>query len=258
MKLKLAYFLILAIFFNSFLLGNSTENTFGFYLNPSKSLVIKGNEAFNNENYQEALQYYQKALEKKSSDSYIFNNLANTYLAIQDYPNASFYYGKAAEYALDKNFKKKSYYNQGNAFFYEKKMENAIESYKKALKISPKENKIKKNLEIALKQKQEQNKKKNQEKKNKNDESNQDKEKNKKEDTKNSRDDQKEQKSEEQNENQDNNESENSKNKDEKQQSSKISKEQAEKLLDKLNQKKKQQIIIQQSSQNNDQKDKNW
>lgn len=108
-----------------------------FFLNEQQ----QAKELFDQKKYQEAAE--------KFSDSY---QKAISYYKLQNY-------AQAAELFAQKN-DFQSQYNLGNSFFMQKKYQEAINSYEKALKLQPKDADAQYNLEIAKKllQKQEKNK----------------------------------------------------------------------------------------------------
>jgi Ca-activated chloride channel family protein len=101
--------------------------------------------------------------------------------------------------AKDGSLKASAFYNLGNTFAKQKKFKEAIEAYRRALTLDPKDNRAKWNLELALKQQKDEEKKKENDKnkddknkdKNKDDKKDQDKKDDKKDQDK--KDDKKDQ-----------------------------------------------------------------
>lgn len=57
----------------------------------------KANKYFEQENYSDAIVYYQKVLKKNSDDKVANQNIAYAYRKLKDYPNAEMYFAKAIE-----------------------------------------------------------------------------------------------------------------------------------------------------------------
>lgn len=123
----------------------------------AEKLNNDGNEAFANQDYQGALAAYHQAQEDAPELAEPHYNEANTHYRLEDYEQAQQQIEQAlvsgeGQEALDQS----SYYNLGNVFFQAEQYEAAIEAYKEALRLDPTDLQAKQNLELALKQLQQQ------------------------------------------------------------------------------------------------------
>jgi Ca-activated chloride channel family protein len=138
------------------------------------TFIREGNKKFSEKKFEEAEVEYKKALEEEAGDKAKFN-LAGTYYKKGDYQKAT----EELQAILnseefDKETISNAYYNLGNSMFKENKLDESIDAYKQALINNPKNENARYNLEMArrMKKQQEQQQQKNQ---------NQDKEKDNKE-----------------------------------------------------------------------------
>lgn len=153
-----------------------------------KKQVKEGNRLYQEKKYNEAATAYQEALIKNPSYTPGIFNLGNALLKQQQYDAARQAMENAAAQTNDPTLQSGARYNVGNSFMEEKKWEQAIEAYKKTLRINPQDEAAKYNLSYAraMMQKQENNKDDNQEQddkekqENKEQEENQEQEDNKK------------------------------------------------------------------------------
>jgi len=123
----------------------------------AESLNNEGNEAFAEQNYEGALTAYVQAQEDQPEMAEPYYNAANTHYRLEDYERAQ----QEIEQALvgeerQENLDQNSYYNLGNVFFRGEQYEAAIEVYKEALRLNPDDLQAKQNLELALRQLQQQ------------------------------------------------------------------------------------------------------
>ena len=162
------------------LLGISIVNS---YAQTDKKEVRKGNRLFKEENYKEAEVEYRKALIKDSMSVAGNYNLANTLIKQDDNPNAELIYAKLqdsvariqhninwekAQVDAGKNtFAPDYYHNLGNSYLAQKKYQEAVDEYKNSLRINPNDNSTRENYIYAKKkledqQNQDQNQNQNQ------------------------------------------------------------------------------------------------
>jgi len=123
----------------------------------AETLNNKGNEAFADQDYEGALTAYLGAQEDVPEMAEPHYNAANSHYRMEDYPQAQqeieqALVGEESQQALDQH----SYYNLGNTFFQAQQFEPAIEAYKEALRLNPDDLQAKQNLELALRQLQQQ------------------------------------------------------------------------------------------------------
>lgn len=201
-----------------------------------------GNKAYDEKEFDDAILYYEEAL-KTSPLSFKANyNMANAYFKKGDFQQASDLYSTLIDLAPTAFDRSKVYHNLGNAQFMNQKLDDAIESYKEALKINPNDEDSRYNLAYALllknqQQEQEQNENENENNENSNENENGKNDQNPQEgDEKNQdkNDDPKEsdEKNDENEKNSDGNNGDEKTDKQKAAQQNKISKEQAKRILD--------------------------
>ncbi len=115
----------------------------------------RANQAFEQQDYQEALKLYTDALLEAPDSPIVHYNIGNVYMKQRKYEEAVKEYAKATE-ASDISLQQKAYYNLGNAYFYQGKWDQAILQYKKALELAPDDMDVKYNLEYVRKKIKEQ------------------------------------------------------------------------------------------------------
>ena len=201
--------------------------SFNSFAQNKKSLLRDGNELYTDSSYNEAEMQYRKSLEK---DQDYFNasfNLADAVYKQERYEESSALFDALKDNAPTETDLAKVYYNLGNSLVKEKKLEEAIEAYKSALRINPKDKDTRHNLAITHKQKQQQeNKDENK------DEQEQDKDRENKEEEKENKEQEQNQENKEQQE-----EKKESKPEEKKEE---MSKETAEKMLEAIQQQEKE------------------
>jgi Ca-activated chloride channel family protein len=124
----------------------------GFFEN-SQDTVKKGNDHFQNKQYQSALEDYRKVQIKNPETPEVLYNLGTALYKVDSFQESAKDLDIAAAKAADPQMKAKALYNYGNAQYRLGNFENAIESYKKALEIDPTDKDSKYNLEFLQKQK---------------------------------------------------------------------------------------------------------
>jgi len=202
--------------------------------------IYDGNKLYGQGKFIEAATEYEKAYQEKKNREAQYN-LGNSLYQQKDFEKAAKQYTESASNTKNNSLKAASYHNLGNAFLEQKKYDEAIQNFKQALKMNPLAKETKYNLAYAqaMKKKQDQQEKENKDKKDNNkdkqdkNKEQQEKDKKEKEEQDKKSQDQKN-KQDEQNKNQDGKEKENSQS-----MPSKLSKEQADQLLNALNQEEK-------------------
>ncbi|HET6558881.1 MAG TPA: tetratricopeptide repeat protein [Prolixibacteraceae bacterium] len=109
---------------------------------------------------------YRKALEKKPDDPKWNFNLANAIYKQNKFEESAEQFKKIADQATDKMEKSRALHNMGNSMLMNNKVDESIAAYKEALRNNPEDLETKYNLLYAmnLKKKQEQQKKEDQKK----------------------------------------------------------------------------------------------
>ncbi len=193
-----------------------------------KSLLRNGNELYNDSSYNEAEMKYRKSLEKDQDYFSASFNLADAVYKQDRYKESSALFDALKDDAPSKIDLAKVYHNLGNSLVKEQKIEEAIDAYKSALRINPKDKDTRHNLAITQKKKQQQEKEQENKEENK-DEQEQDKDGENKDEEKQNKD---------QEQNQENKEDKQEKKPEEKKEE--MSKETAEKMLEAIQQQEKE------------------
>lgn len=129
--------------------------------------VVKGNKHFKEGNYDKAEEAYKKALSKKPNNTTATYNLGNTLYKKEKTEDAIKSFDETAANATEAELKSKALYNKGVLYHKNNQLPEAIEAYKQALRLTPNDAEVRKNLQLALmkqKQQQPQDKKKQQQK----------------------------------------------------------------------------------------------
>ncbi len=125
------------------------------------TLVYKGNQEFNNKNYESASGKYLEAVKLKENDFTAHYNLGNALYKRKLYDEAKAEYKKAEQVSTNIHDKAAALYNSGNAEMSANNSKEAAKLYKEALKQDPYNEAIRKNFEIAmLKEKEKEEEKK--------------------------------------------------------------------------------------------------
>ena len=134
----------------------------------------EGNVLYEQKNFPEALDKYVEANDGKSHRQELAYNLANAFYQQKKYQEALQELEKAIA-SGNSSLNEKIHFNRGNTFFQMGKYQEAIEAYKKALELDPGDKEAKHNLELALKKLQENPQEQQKDSKNKDQQSKQDK-----------------------------------------------------------------------------------
>jgi tetratricopeptide (TPR) repeat protein len=123
--------------------------------------IRKGNSAFEDGLYQQAEIEYRKALEKVPLSGKADYNLGNALYKQKQFDAAATKYAALAEKVNDRPDLNRYYYNLGNALYESRKYQESVEAYKNALRKDPRDMDAKHNLQMALKKLMEQRQNKN-------------------------------------------------------------------------------------------------
>lgn len=118
----------------------------------------EGNKLYRKGQIDKAKKAYEKALKSEPKQAEVAYNLGNTLFKEESYKESLDSYKKAASNDKSTWVQSKAFYNIGNALFRENNKEKAAEFYKQALRIDPKDQDAKYNLELLTKQDQKQDK----------------------------------------------------------------------------------------------------
>ena len=198
----------------------------------SYKLITDGNAQYNQKKYPDAEVEYRKSLITGKNLKEGNYNLGNSYFKQGKYDEAVKQFESVGGMKdLSSEEKAKVYHNLGNSFVKDKKYEESIGAYKNALKANPKDNDTRYNLAYAqsMLQQQQQNKNKN----NKDDKNKDQKDKDKKDQEKKDNKENKENKDQQKESEKDQDKKDQDKNS--QAQKDKISKDDADKILQALN-----------------------
>lgn len=137
------------------------------YAQKEKKRVRQGNSEYKEGNFQDAEKEYRKALMEKPGYAKGTFNLGDAMYEQENYEESNKLFTEIAERSTNADQKSAAYYNLGNTFMKEKKYEESIESFKNSLRLNPNDANAKYNLEYARKKLEEQQQQQKQDKENK-------------------------------------------------------------------------------------------
>jgi Ca-activated chloride channel homolog len=111
--------------------------------------IILGNRLYKEEKYEKAEELYRKSLSKKNSTEAQFN-LGNSLYKQDKTDDAIKSFDEAAANASTPEMKAKALYNKAVLYHKANKLNEAVEAYKAALRLTPDDPEIRKNLQLAL------------------------------------------------------------------------------------------------------------
>lgn len=118
--------------------------------------IRQGNKLYHQGQFDKALPEYQKALEQNPKNAVARYNLANARYRNNKFEDAEKSFDDVIDNTTDNKYKEKSYYNKGVALSKEKKLQESIDAWKKALRLDPNDADARFNLQKALKELQKQ------------------------------------------------------------------------------------------------------
>lgn len=200
------------------------SNTNYTFAQSSKKLIHEGNQKYEQKKFGDAEIDYKKSINTKENEFIGNYNLGNAYYQQGKFDEAKQQYETASGLkSANKENLSKTYHNLGNTLLKNKKFEESVQAFKQSLKLNPKDNDTRYNLAYAQSMLQQQQQK-------------QDGDKN--QDKKDQKDQQKENKNQEQQKEQEQKQEQNKEEQAKKEsqpRKDKISKEDAEKILQALN-----------------------
>jgi tetratricopeptide (TPR) repeat protein len=135
------------------LLGNVTtllaQKTIPFSSKPEKNDTRLGNQEFSKGNYADAEAQYKKALDRKNNMPEAAFNLGDAVYKQKRYEEAEKQFQLCAQNNVDPIIKAKSYHNLGNTYLEQEKWKEAVDAYKNALKNNANDAETKYNLAYA-------------------------------------------------------------------------------------------------------------
>jgi tetratricopeptide (TPR) repeat protein len=128
-------------------------------------LVNKANKLYEKEKYEEAYEIYKDASILNPGNEKIKFNLADCAYKLKRFREAGDEFTRLSA-SKDEDLRGKSFYNLGNVFMEAKQYDQAISAYKNSLLLNSKDERAKRNLEIAkmMKEQQKKNQDKNEDK----------------------------------------------------------------------------------------------
>lgn len=145
------------------------------YAQNERALVKQGNQAYKSDEYEKAALDYRKALDVKKESHYAGFNLGNAYYKQKKYEDAIRQFNTMIEKEQDKKRLGELYYNMGNTLLAMDKLDEGIEAYKESLRNRPDFENAKYNLEYARNKKKRQEENKDQQNKDQQNKNQQDK-----------------------------------------------------------------------------------
>jgi len=125
------------------------------YCQADYPLLRTGDLLFQAGNYTEAETQYRKALEEKQRPTSAYN-LGNTIYEQNRMQEAAESYKKAIAVTTDPQLKSNAWFNLGNTYYQQENYGESIKAYKESLKLQPNDADAKKNLMLAMRQLQQQ------------------------------------------------------------------------------------------------------
>jgi len=113
-----------------------------------RTKINEGNDKYNEEQFEEALNSYQDALIDDPQSAIAHFNRGDAFYKMEKYDQALEEFQKALS-AKDIKLEAKTHYNIGNTFFKQDKLKESLESYIISLDLNPNDIDTKYNLELA-------------------------------------------------------------------------------------------------------------
>lgn len=135
------------------------------FLETSKSTVKKGNEHYQNKQYQSALEAYRKVQVKHPDAPEVLYDLGTALYKVDSFQESAQDLDAAVQKTKDPKLKALALYNKGNAQYRLGNFEGAMDAYKKALELDPGDKDAKYNLEFLQNKKNKMDKKDQEQKK---------------------------------------------------------------------------------------------
>jgi tetratricopeptide (TPR) repeat protein len=133
----------------------------------ANEIIKKGNDAYKKKDYETASKKYEEVIQKNENNATAQFNLGNALYKIEKKEVAVNAFEKAQNTLTKPLEKSNALYNKGVVLQNDKKLEECIVSYKKALKLNPNNEDARHNLQLALKKQQQEKQKQDKDKKDK-------------------------------------------------------------------------------------------
>jgi len=112
--------------------------------------IAKGNEYYKQQQYDQAIDEYDRALQINPNNSIAKFNMANALYMQGKRTEAMRVYTDVTNTARENSFRSANYYNKGVVYTRQKKLEESIEEYKQSLRLNPDDQQARENLQKAL------------------------------------------------------------------------------------------------------------
>ena len=131
-----------------FLLASLLLAAFCLNAQASHHYLRKGNEAYEEDDYKSAEEYYRKSIEERNTPKGNYN-LGNAIYQQGRYPEAIRRFEQAAQTSKDEEAKASAFHNLGNAYLQGQDFQKAVDAYKNSLRLRPADQSTKYNLAMA-------------------------------------------------------------------------------------------------------------
>jgi Ca-activated chloride channel homolog len=115
-------------------------------------LIEKGNENYKQKQFGKAKEAYNKAIEADRSNAVAQFNSGNASQRMNKFEDASRCYEAAALATTDPFVKAQAYYNQGLSYVRQNKLVEAVDAFKRSLRLNANDNDARENLQKAVKE----------------------------------------------------------------------------------------------------------
>ena len=119
------------------------------YAQQAKNEIRKGNREYREDNFGESELHYRRALEKDPESIRAVYNLGNALYKQEQYQPAAAKYESITSAKAEKSDRARYYYNLGNSYFQSQNLEQSIEAFKQSLRLNPSDADAKHNLFLA-------------------------------------------------------------------------------------------------------------
>jgi Ca-activated chloride channel family protein len=116
----------------------------------NNSYIITGNKFYHENKFDKALPEYIKAAEVAATDPVVNYNLGNAFFRNKKFEDAAKTFDNTIGNSTDNAMKQKAFYNKGVSLSRQSKLEESIEAYKMAVKLDPADSNARVNLQKAL------------------------------------------------------------------------------------------------------------
>ncbi len=134
------------------------------YAQNANALINNGNKLYRENNFDKSVEEYNKAIVAAPNDPVATYNLGNAQFRTNHFEEAVKAYDATIDNSLKKPEKEKAFYNKGVVYSKAQKLAESIDAWKSALKLDPKDQEARENLQKALMEQKKQQQKDDQKK----------------------------------------------------------------------------------------------